>query len=555
MSHASSLRPLLPFAAVILTSLALASGCRSASSLPVAAAPAPRSVPAHHVVPLPSSITPAAGAPVTFSAASRIVLAADDPALDGVARLLAAALTPATGYAWPVVAAGGAGAVPGAAPDITLALDAAVPGGRDAYRLDVTAAGVRIVAATPEGVFRGTQTLRQLLPPAIHASAVQPGPWRVAPVSVTDAPRYQWRGAMLDVARHFFGPSQVKRYIDLLAFYKFNVLHLHLSDDQGWRIEILSWPRLATWGGSSSVKGDGSGFFTQAEYRDIVAYASARFITVIPEIDMPGHTNAALASYPELNCNDVAPPLYTGIEVGFSSLCVGREVTYRFVDDVVRELAALTPGPYIHIGGDEVKKLTAAEYAGFIERAQEIVARHGKRAIGWDEIAHARLAPTTVVQQWRVGKNGVADAGAAAVSAVAQGARLVMSPASKVYLDMKYTPATVLGLNWAGYVELRDTYAWDPGALIPGVTDAHVLGVEAPLWTETIVTMSDLESMVLPRLLAVADVGWAAQASREWNAFTSRVAMHGLRWDVMGVSYYRSPQVEWMTVVPTPPRE
>ncbi len=360
---------------------------------------------------------------------------------------------------------------------------------------------------------------------------------------------------MLDVARHFFGPSQVKRYIDLLAFYKFNVLHLHLSDDQGWRIEILSWPRLATWGGSSSVKGDGSGFFTQAEYRDIVAYASARFITVIPEIDMPGHTNAALASYPELNCNDVAPPLYTGIEVGFSSLCVGREVTYRFVDDVVRELAALTPGPYIHIGGDEVKKLTAAEYAGFIERAQEIVARHGKRAIGWDEIAHARLAPTTVVQQWRVGKNGVADAGAAAVSAVAQGARLVMSPASKVYLDMKYTPSTVLGLNWAGYVELRDTYAWDPGALIPGVTDEHVLGVEAPLWTETIVTMSDLESMVLPRLLAVADLGWTAQASREWNAFTARVAMHGLRWDAMGVSYYRSPQVEWMTVAPTLPRE
>src|SRR5258706_9776563 len=177
---------------------------------------------------------------------------------------------------------------------------------------------------------------------------------------------------MLDVARLFFSVDDVKRYVDLMAMYRLNRLHLHLADDQGWRLEINSWPNLARHGGSTQVGGGRGGYYTQAQYSEIVAYAASRFITIVPEIDMPGHTNAALASYPELNCDDKAPPLYTDTKVGFSALCLDRDVTYRFIDDVVREIAAITPTPYFHVGGDEVKTLAADAYNTFIERVQSI---------------------------------------------------------------------------------------------------------------------------------------------------------------------------------------
>ena len=188
-----------------------------------------------------------------------------------------------------------------------------------------------------------------------------------------DRPRFAWRGAMLDVARHFFGVEDVKRYVDLLALYKMNRLHLHLADDQGWRIEIPGWPRLTEHGGSSEVGGGPGGFYTAEDYAEIVRYAAERHVMIVPEIDMPGHTNAALASYPELTCDGEAPPLYTGIRVGFSFLCAEKEETYAFIDAVVGALAALTPGPYIHIGGDEVRQLTGEQYAAFMARAQAIV--------------------------------------------------------------------------------------------------------------------------------------------------------------------------------------
>lgn len=251
---------------------------------------------------------------------------------------------------------------------------------------------------------------------------------------------------------------------------------------------------------------------------------------------MPGHTNAALSSYPELNCDDAAPPLYTGIKVGFSSLCTEKEATYRFVDDVVRELAALTPGPYLHVGGDEVEKLTPEQYARFIERVQEIVARHGKRMVGWEEVAQARLHPTTLVQQWK------SDAAAAAVG---YGARLILSPANRVYLDMKYTPRTELGLSWAGFVEVQTAYDWDPATHLAGVSERHVAGVEAPLWTETVRNLTAAHYMTFPRLPAVAEVGWTPQPLREWESFRHRLAGHAPRWRLLGINYYPSPQIPW----------
>ena len=277
--------------------------------------------------------------------------------------------------------------------------------GDEGYELIITEKLVKLSAARPAGIFRGIQTMRQLLPARIEQPDVQEGLWLLATGIIRDFPEYSFRGSMLDVSRHFFSVDEVKRYIDLLAYYKLNVLHLHLSDDQGWRIEIKSWPKLTVHGGSTEVGGGDAGFYTQEEYKEIVRYAGERYITIIPEIDMPGHTNAALASYAELNCNGKATDLYTGTKVGFSTLCTGKEVTYQFIDNVIGELAAMTPGPYIHIGGDESHVTPLKDYIPFINRVQEIVRSHGKQVIGWDEIAHASLKENTVVQFWARAEN------------------------------------------------------------------------------------------------------------------------------------------------------
>jgi hexosaminidase len=383
-------------------------------------------------------------------------------------------------------------------------------------------------------LFYGTQTLRQLLPAAIEYDANIPRGVVTAPAGrIVDRPRYAWRGAMLDVARHFFSVDEVKRYIDLLSLYKFNRLHLHLSDDQGWRIEITSWPNLTKHGGSTEVGGGPGGFYTQRDYAEIVDYAADRFITIVPEIDMPGHTNAALASYPELNCDGVAPPLYTGIRVGFSTLCVDQDVTYQFVDDVVREIADLS-GPYFHIGGDEVQKLSPAQYAGFIERVERIVQRHGKEMIGWDEIAGATLSPSSIVQHWRP----------KIPESLAAVKRLIMSPANRTYLDMKYHETTTLGLTWAGLVDVRAALEWDPERVITGVAPGAVLGVEAPLWSETLEHMRDAEFMAFPRLAAIAEVGWSP-APAEWKEFATRLGAQAPRWVALGVNFHRAPGIPW----------
>lgn len=301
-----------------------------------------------------------------------------------VGEYLADVLRPSTGYRLPVTSSHGGG--------IQLRIGSKDLGA-EGYRLDSGRSGITITAAKPAGLFHGVQTLRQLLPASVEKDSVQPGPWLVAGGTIEDSPRYGYRGAMLDVSRHFFTVDQVKRYIDEVALYKVNKLHLHLSDDQGWRIAIDSWPRLTTYGGSTQVGGGQGGYYTKAQYKEIVQYASSRYLEVIPEIDMPGHTNAALASYAELNCDGVAPPLYTGTGVGFSSLCVGKDVTYDFVDDVIRELAAITLGKYIHIGGDEAHSTPHADFQAFMDRVQPIVAKYGKTVMGWHQLTGATPAP------------------------------------------------------------------------------------------------------------------------------------------------------------------
>jgi hexosaminidase len=479
------------------------------------------------IVQAPVSVVPQAGAGYVLP---RDVTVSSDVA--GIGGYLAGVLRRSTGYAVPVTAAPGT---------ISLLLSGAPASvGPQGYRLDVTRSGVTVRARAAAGLFAGAQSLLELLPPSVEGGSVRPGPWTLPGGRVTDYPRYAYRGAMLDVARHFFTVAQVERYIDQLAHYKIDYLHLHLADDQGWRIAVNGLPRLTSHGGSTEVGGGSGGYYTQAEYRAIVAYAQQRYITVVPEIDMPGHVDAALSSDPGLNCDGTAPPLYTGMNVGFSSLCVDKPATYGFLDDVIGQLAALTPGPYLHIGGDEAQSTSAADYAAFVGRVQRIVAAHGKTAIGWHDIAGAPLLPSTVAQFW-----SPTTADTAVAAAARRGTKIIMSPADRAYLDQKYTPSTPLGTDWAGPVDVRQAYEWNPGAYLPGVPASAVLGVEAPLWTETLTTSADIESMAFPRIAAIAELGWSPESTHSWPAFRARLAAQGPRWRAEGVRYHRSAGIDW----------
>jgi len=485
------------------------------------------------LIPVPSSVTPS-DQTFTLAAGAGIYVEPDTDEVKAIGQALADRLNPSTGLALTVSTT--TGSIPSGSLRLSLS-GTATNLGDEGYRLTVNASGVELQAYRPAGLFRGIQTLRQLLPSKIEAPSLQTGPWILKGGTITDVPRFAWRGAMLDVSRHFFSVADVKRYLDLMAGYKLNVLHLHLSDDQGWRIEIASRPTLTSIGGSTQVGGGPGGYYTQAQFTELVAYASARYITIVPEVEMPGHSNAALASIPSLNCGGVSPALYTGTEVGFSSLCIGPESTYTFVDEVIEELAALSPSPYLHIGGDEASATLDADYVAFMNRVGPIVGDHGKQMLGWAEIARGTLPAGSAVQHWDPWSMSLAQ------QAVAKGAKVIMSPANKAYLDMQYHAGTPLGQHWAAYVEVSDAYNWDPAGL--GVAESQVLGLEAPLWTETLATLADLEFMAFPRLCGHAEIGWSPAAGRSWSEYKARLGAHGPRLAAQGVNFYRSTQVPW----------
>ena len=431
--------------------------------------------------------------------------------------------------------------------------------GSEGYRIAVSESTITVDAAGPAGFFYAVQTLRQLMPPLVEHEAAYVKPLPIPQVTIEDRPTFEWRGLMLDVARHFLPATDVKRFIDLMALYKMNRLHLHLSDDQGWRIEIPSRPRLTEHGSQSQVGGKGGGFYTVSEYEDIVRYAADRFIVVVPEIDMPGHTNSALASYPELNCDGQKRELYEGTNVGFSSVCPSKEETFVFIDDVIGDIAAMTPGPYFHVGGDEVQTLTESEYIQFIERVQRIVERHGKRLVGWDEVSFANLDSGSRVQLWRPlwpasGDDAALDSSRAAAAAAlkrrversaANGVEFILSPADRIYLDMKYHSSTVIGLSWAGISNVRTSYDWNPDDIFGQIPRKAIAGVEGTLWSESFATVHDFEYMAFPRLAGVAELGWSDPERRDWPSYRGRLSKHAARWQALGVNYYRSPLVDW----------
>jgi len=501
------------------------------------------------LIPIPQTISIVSGS-LALDANLSIQLIGTDPRLKTVGDHLANRIRPATGFEIPV-----------GVPDGAIVLELISGVASEAYELTISDKEVRITSTSAAGLFYGTQTLMQLFPTEIESALVITKDWALPKGNIKDQPEFSYRGAMLDVARHFITTTDVKHYIDQMAKFKFNYLHLHLTDDQGWRIEIKSWPQLTMIGGSTEVGGGKGGFYTQEEYKDLVAYAASQFITIVPEIDMPGHTNAALAAYGELNPgvnlpdgdnstlvkgeidfdildkNPTAAELYTGIEVGFSTLATNKEKTYQFVEDVIRELSEITPGPYIHIGGDESLVTEKPDYIYFVERVQDLVLKYGKLSLGWDEVATGKLRPGTIAQFWAEEEN--------ARLTKEQGNKILMSPAKRTYLDMQYDSTTRIGLHWAAYIELDDAYNWDPATYVDGINKFDILGVEAPLWTETVVNKEDIEYMAFPRLVAIAEVAWSSPAQRSWESFQSRIAIQGKRWKMNKIGFYRSPKVTW----------
>jgi len=475
----------------------------------------------NNLIPKPASLNMSAGE-FTLSTTTQISVSSTEAEVQAIVNLLANTIEQHTKLRLAVVdddqSLG----------NIHLKLNNGTNLGEEGYELTVQTDSILLTAHHPAGLFYGIQTLRQII--SAHHSTL-----KLPAVSIQDSPRFSWRGAMLDVVRHFFGVEDVKRYIDLISHYKINRLHLHLTDDQGWRIEIKSWPKLTEVGAQTQVNGGGGGYYTQEQYKEIVEYASSRYIMIIPEIDTPGHTNAALASYPELNASEEAPNLYEGTEVGFSSLSINMEVTYRFLDDVIRELAAITPAPYIHIGGDEARSTPEEDYKKFIKHFQQIIFSHNKIPIGWAEIGEAELDSRTIAQHWF---------GASYQEAKKQGAKIILSPANKTYLDMKYDTSSPLGLDWAGLISVKDAYDWEPASYMDKLDESDILGIEAPLWSETLVTIKDIEFMAFPRLPGLAELAWSPKGL-SWDEYKKRLAKHGKHMEALDINFFKSPDVDW----------
>jgi hexosaminidase len=447
--------------------------------------------------------------------------------------------------------------------------------GKEGYNLSVTPAGVTIRANEAAGLFYGVQTFLQLLPKEIESNAVVKDiKWTVPCVEITDYPRFGWRGMMFDVSRHFFTKEEVKQYIDQMARYKFNLFHFHLTDDEGWRIQIKSYPRL-TEVGAWNVKREGrfgdfipttedeprnyGGFYTQEDIREIVQYATERFVNVLPEIEMPGHSLATIASYPELSCTSGAEnyKVRSGEKIvewpsnghfyGLvdNTLCPANEKVYPFIDKVMTEVAQLFPFEYIHMGGDEcirnfweksdaVKKLMQKEklknldevQSYFVKRVEKIVESKGKKMIGWDEILDGGLAPNAAVMSWRGMKGGI--------EAAKLGHEVVMSPTTFAYLDYMQSDAIMEPRVYAS-LRLNKTYEFEP---VPeGVDAKYIKGGQGNLWTEQIYNMRQAQYMTWPRAFAIIECVWSPKEKKNWNSFVNKVEQHLPRFDITETKY------------------
>jgi hexosaminidase len=431
--------------------------------------------------------------------------------------------------------------------------------GEEGYRMDVEPTAVRISAATAAGAFYGVQTLRQLIATerdlSSNTSAVQQ---TISCLHIEDQPRFHWRGLLLDASRHFFTVQEIERFLDLMAMYKFNTFHWHLTDDQGWRIEIKKYPRLTevgAWRDDGPGKKYG-GFYTQEQIRSVVAYAAARHITIVPEIEMPGHCQAALAAYPELSCS--GGPFAVGTRWGIYKdvYCAGKDQTFEFLENVLTEVMVLFPSSTIHIGGDEcpkdrwkacpdcqarIKSEGLKDEQGlqsyFIKRIDAFVATKGRRIIGWDEILEGGLVPGAAVMSW----HGTAGAVAAATANHA----VVLSPTSNCYFDYPQSFPSNKTKATGSYLPIEKVYSFNPmPAQLSPEYAAHVLGAQGNLWTEHIENALRLDYMAFPRACALAEVVWSPADHRTWDDFHRRLTQQLKLLDALHVNYYKESQPE-----------
>lgn len=537
-----------------------------------------RELPIPGLVPLPVQMSQPDGS--VFRLGPTSVIVADGQAAP-VAELLAEQLRPATGYAIPVVDQRPVDRTEQTV--IILALDAtfrppASPSPDEGYTLAIGTCELTITAGSPHGLWNGTQTLRQLFGAMIHSPRPVLVDWVIPAITITDAPRLAHRGVQVDVARSFLTPDEIRPIIDALSAVKINRLHLHLSDDQGWRLEItnqgrspddpVDYTRLAQIGGATAMQAVNdperpqtnelgrTGYFTQQEYRDLVRYAADRFVTVIPEIDAPGHTIAMLHAIAELNSpasdhsEGSKPPATeygTASEqsdgtVGASTLDVANPQTWMSLRHILGQLAALTEGAWLHVGGDESHVTPRQEYVEFVTRMVELVHDLGKRPIGWNEYAVGGLQPGDVVQYW-VGDTEVTR------QAAERGAKIVVSKSDAAYLDQKYTDRTPIGLDWAGGGDVEAYYDWDPARLVENLDESALLGVEAPMWSETLRGRGNNEFLMFPRALAMAEIGWTPQQLRDVPGFLDRLGSLGAGWLVSGTNFHDTPAVTWTSAV------
>ena len=439
--------------------------------------------------------------------------------------------------------------------------------GTEGYTLDVTPLRVEIRANTANGLFYGVQTLLQLMPPEIESRhPMHRVDWLVPCVRIRDYPRFFWRGLLLDVSRHFFTKEELLGYIDRMARYKFNMFHMHLTDDQGWRLEIQRYPRLTevgawrvprtgSWWSFAPPQADEQatygGFYTQEDIREIVRYAAERFVTIVPEIDVPGHSLAALAGYPALSCS--GGPFHVNPGSKFYNeianvLCAGNDHVFEFLDGVMTEVAALFPGQYIHMGGDEATKKfwkacprcqtrmrdlniqTEDELQSyFVKRLEKIIESKGKRLIGWDEILEGGLSPNATVMSWRGATGGI--------QAAKMGHEVVMTPSPYYYLDL-YQGDPVAEPETYSMCRLKACYEYEP--LPDGVDPQYILGGQGNVWTESIPDIRHAQYMTWPRGMAIAESLWSPAEAKNWPAFVARVERQFLRLDAAQVKYARS---------------
>ena len=523
---------------------------------------------AQNIIPIPVDFQATKGA--LFRLSNATTIGGNTPEAKIMATFLADKISIPTGFKFKIINNGNVQFNINAVKNPTI--------GDEGYTLEVTTKSVKINANKPAGLFYGAQTILQMLPKEIETPSVISANWTIPTAKITDYPRFGWRGLMLDCSRHFFQKEEVKRYIDHLSRYKFNTFHWHLTDDQGWRIEIKSLPKLTQiggcrvqrygkWGQLEAAK-DGEaatdcGFYTQEDVKEIVAFAQARNVTIVPEVDVPGHSMAAIASYPELCCTKdakitVSPghkfsEWYGGGKFKMlvdNSLDPSNEGVYTFLDKVFTEIASLFPNPYIHIGGDEcyhgywekdenclalIKKeglkSTYELQSFFIKRLEKIVNSKGKKLIGWDEILEGGLAPGASVMSWQGFEGGIA--------AAKQGHDVVMTPNDFVYIDLPQGD-TINEPDATSYktVRLKKMYSFEP---VPDSIDAkYILGGQANLWTEKAPTMRHAEYLTFPRAWAAADIYWSPKTSRNWDAFVGRVENQFERADVMQMNYARS---------------